>query len=85
MGGVEYMIFWDGEGESPKKGAWIVCRFKRRLVSKRRGYVFEVWEGGVETPMHTMSGRRLLIDKNIQSKLHCNTVLSLIILTIIDT
>ena len=40
---------------------------------------------GVETPMHTMNRRSLLIDTNIQSKQHCNTVLLLIILTIIDT
>ena len=71
-----------GRGESPKKGTWIICKFKRRLG----GYVFEMWEvAGVEVPMHTMSWRRLLIDTNIQSKLHCNTVLLLILLTIIDT
>ena len=45
-----------------KKGAWIVNRFKRGL-GKRRGHVFEV--GRVETQMHTMSCRNLLIDTNI--------------------
>ena len=59
-------IFLGGWGdELPKKGgAWIVCRFNRGL-GKRRGYEFEV---EVETPMHTMSRRSLLIDTNIQSK-----------------
>ena len=51
-----------------KRGAWIVWRFKRGL-GKKRGYVFEVGEGaGVETPMHTMRWRKLLIDTNIQTK-----------------
>ena len=71
MGGDWYMNFFLGGGgwvggESPKKGASIVCRFKRGLC-KRRGYIFEVG-GRVETPMHTMSWRNLLIDTNIQSK-----------------
>ena len=56
---------WVG-GESPKKVASIVCRFKRGL-GKRRGYIFEVGRR-VETPTHTMSWRNLLIDTNIQSK-----------------
>ena len=47
-----------------KRGPWIVYRFKRGL-GKRRDYVFE---GGIETPMHTMSWRSLLIETNIQSK-----------------
>ena len=34
-----------------KRGAWIVCRFKRGL-GKKEGGVFE--GGGVDTPMHTM-------------------------------
>ena len=44
LGGLGCMIFFffgGGRGESPKKGAWIVCRFNRRL-GKRRGHVFEV-------------------------------------------
>ena len=71
-------------------GAWIVSRFKRGL-GKRRGYVFEVRRRGggggeaVENPMHTMSWRSLFNDINTQSKYCCNTVLLLIILTIIDT
>ena len=50
-----------------KRGAWIVCRFKRGLgkKKKRRGDVFELEEGrGGET----MSWESLLIDTNIQSK-----------------
>ena len=71
-----------------KRGAWIVCRFKSGLgkKEKRKDDVFEVGGyGKVETPMHTMNWRSFLIDTNIQSKKHCNTVLLLIILTIIDT
>ena len=41
-----------GGGESPKKGFWIVCRFKRGL-GKRKGYVFEV-EGGGLRPQCTL-------------------------------
>ena len=45
-GGLNEIFFWGGRGdESPKKGAWIVCRFQRGF-GKRRGYVFEV-EGGL--------------------------------------
>ena len=45
-GGVAWNFFLGGRGdESPKKGAWIVCRFQRGF-GKRRGYVFEV-EGGL--------------------------------------
>ena len=40
------IFFGGGRGdESPKKGAWIVCRFQRGF-GKRRDYVFEV-EGGL--------------------------------------
>ena len=63
-----YEFFFSGGGGGVnhlKRGAWIVCRFKR-VLGKRRGYVFDV--GRVETPMHTMSWRSLLIDTNIQSK-----------------
>ena len=46
MGGLHEIFFLGGGGdESPKKGAWIVCRFQRGF-GKRRGYVFEV-EGGL--------------------------------------
>ena len=45
-GGELHEIFFGARGdESPKKGAWIVCRFQRGF-GKRRGYVFEV-EGGL--------------------------------------
>ena len=41
-------IFFEGERRGKvnrlKRGAWIVCRFKRDL-GKRRGRVFEVWRG----------------------------------------
>ena len=57
-------VFEGGRGESPKKGAWIAWRFKRRL-GKRMGYVFEM--GGVETSMHNMSWT-LPIETKIQSK-----------------
>ena len=61
-------------GKSPKKGG---------LDSlKKEGVMFL---RGVETPMHTMSWKSLLIDTNIQSKQHCNTVILIIILTTIDT
>ena len=48
---MNFFCFWGGEewgggtGESPKKGAWIVYRFKRGL-GKRRGYFFKVGGGG---------------------------------------
>ena len=44
-----------GTGESPKKGAWIVYRFKRGL-GKRRGYFFKVGggEGGGLRPQGTL-------------------------------
>ena len=42
----------DIEGRLPKKGAWTVCRFKEAAWQERGGVVFE---GGVDTPMHTMS------------------------------
>ena len=56
-------------GESPEKGgAWIVCRFIRRLGKKeKKGVMFLGCRDGVETPMHTISWRNL-IDTNIQSK-----------------
>ena len=38
-------------------GAWAGCRFKRVLGKKE-----EIFEGGAETPIHTMSWRSLLID-----------------------
>ena len=34
-----------------KRGAWTVCRFKTWLGEKR-----DVFERGIDTPMHTMSG-----------------------------
>ena len=75
-------LFSEGEGVNfLKRRPWIVYRFKRGL-GKRRDYVFE---GGIETPIHTMSWRSLLIETNIQSKWQSNTVLLLVILTIIDT
>ena len=37
-------VLWGEGGESPKKGAWISCRFKRGL-GKRRDHVFEVERG----------------------------------------
>ena len=64
----EKNIFLGGEGgDQLKKRAWIVCRFKRRFgkKEKKKGCVFEVGEGEVETPMHTMSWRSLFIDTNI--------------------
>ena len=64
-----------------KRETGIVFRFKRRL-GKKEGVKF--LKGGVETPIHTMSRRFLLIDRNIENKYHCNTEISLIILTIID-
>ena len=58
-----------GDDESPEKGAWIVCRFKRGLGEKeKKGVMFLGCGDGVETPMHTISWRNLLIDTNIQSK-----------------
>ena len=53
-------------GELLKKGreAWTVCKFKREL-GKKEGVMFL---RGVETLMHTMRWRSLLIDTNIQSK-----------------
>ena len=65
-GRVHEKSFWGDGGHCLKRGIWEVCRFKRRL-GKERSCVFEVG-GGVETPMHTMSWRSLLIDTNIQSK-----------------
>ena len=47
-----------------KREAWIVCRFKRGL-GKKEGMMFLK---GVETLVHTMSWRSLLIDTNIQRK-----------------
>ena len=49
-----------------KRGAWIVCKFN---LAKEGVMFFRLGGGGgVETPMHTMSRRSLLIDTNIQSK-----------------
>ena len=38
------IFFLGGEVNRLKKGAWIVCRFKRGL-GKRRGHVFEEAKG----------------------------------------
>ena len=61
--------FWGGRGQVNhlKRGAWIVCRFRRGLEKKEKGrvHVFEVEEGG---GVVTMSWRSLLIYTNIQSK-----------------
>ena len=48
----------------------IVFKKEKHSVSKRKkeGVMFLRWGEGVETPMHTMSWRSLLIDTNIQSK-----------------
>ena len=48
----------------------IVFKKEKHSVSKRKkeGVVFLRWGEGVETPMHTISWRSLLIDTNIQSK-----------------
>ena len=43
-GGRVHGFFWGGGGESPKKGVWIVCRFKKG-IGKRRGHVFEMRRG----------------------------------------
>ena len=49
-----------------KRGAWIVCRFKKGL-GKKEGIMF--WRGGgVEIPVQTMSWRSLLIDTSTWSK-----------------
>ena len=40
-------------GDYLKRGAWTVCKFKGGLGKKEGGGVFE---GGVDTPMHTMRG-----------------------------
>ena len=78
-------IFW-GEGVNRlKRWALIVCRFKRGLGKKEKKKELCFWDGALRPLMHTMSCRSLLIDTNIQSKSLCNTVLLLIILTIIDT
>ena len=42
----------DGGGNCLKRGAWTVFRFKGRLGKKEEGGVFE---GGVDTLMHTMT------------------------------
>ena len=51
-------------------------------LQKKRCWCF--WDG-VETTMHTMSWMALLIDTNIQKNNIVNTVMLLIIITIIDT
>ena len=52
-----------------KRGDWIVCRFKRGLGKTERLMFLKVGGGGegvgVETPMHTVSWRSLLIDTGI--------------------
>ena len=50
-----------------KRGDWIVCRFKRGLGKTERLMFLKVGGegGGVETPMHTVSWRSLLIDTSI--------------------
>ena len=40
----EKKIEGGGGGELPKKGGWIVCKFKRGL-GRRRGHVFELGRG----------------------------------------
>ena len=73
-------------GELLIKGAWTVCRFKRGL-GKKEGVMF--FRGGVETPMHTMSWRRLLIDtmacrhKNPKQITMCDTNIVIILLIIV--
>ena len=58
MGSLENWIFKEGgtwkaicRGNRLKKGAWTVCRFQGGF-GKKEG---EVFLGGVDTPMHTMS------------------------------
>ena len=47
-----------------KRGPWIFADLRGDLA--KEGVIFLRW-GGVETPMHTMSWRSLLIDTNIQT------------------
>ena len=42
-------------GGLPKKGAWIVCRFKGGGLGKRE-WGWCLWWGGSDTPMHKMKG-----------------------------
>ena len=76
-------IFLGGWGdELPKKGgAWIVCRFNRGL-GKRRGYEFEVGEGW-DPNAHYESEKPSYWHK-YPKQITFNTVLLLIILTLID-
>ena len=65
------MFFWEEGVNCLKRVAWLVCIFKRGLgkEEKKKGLCFWGDGGrGVETPMHIMSWRSLLIDTNIQSK-----------------
>ena len=87
-----FVVFFLGGGGGGGGGGAGVNRLKMRLGQladfrgdlAKEGIMF-LRQSGVETPMHTMSWTSFLIDTNIQSKQHCNTVLLLMILTIIDT
>ena len=49
----EFTKNWYKEQDCLKRGAWTVCRFKGGGLGKKdEGGVFE---GGVDTPMHSMS------------------------------
>ena len=64
-----YSGFTEKEGVYEKsiyRGAWTGCRFKRGLGEKESGGVFE---GNVDTPMHTM------INHNLQKRNNLNPFL----------
>ena len=83
-GGVHEKTIFGGRGgaESPKKGVWIVCRFKRGLGKKEKNKGVMFLRGGLETPMHTMLEEPSYWNK-YPKQITLYTVLLLIILTII--